>query len=158
MNNDETYIHYGADHFDKRFFNAVMNDVFPSVKPLHGGLWASPIDSNCSWNDFCKNNEYELDKLGKYFQFKLTDDSKVMFIDSNYKLDKLVSEGFCKNNGFTTSRLINIGLYYLDFEKIANFGYDAILVFINYETYMSLYGWDCDTLLVLNPDCVIEVE
>ena len=38
-------------------------------------------------------------------------------------------------------------------------GYDAILVNISndHNLYWALYGWDCDSLLVLNKDVVEEI-
>ena len=50
---------------------------------------------------------------------------------------------------------------YLDFEKIAE-NYDAIWLTEKgmQETRWSnpdLYGWDCETFLILNPKCCYEV-
>ncbi len=146
------YVHCGSDHFDKNLFVFAKNQTeYPWVKPDFGGMWASPLDSDNKWDDWCLSNDFHIDELIQRFYFKLTDDAKVIVIDSNDKLEKLVSQGLCRKH-FTISE------YYLDFEKILQQGYDAISVIINAETYWSLYGWDCDTLLVLNPDCIIEVE
>ena len=47
---------------------------------------------------------------------------------------------------------------FLDFEKIKE-EYDAIEVLISsdHQLYYDLYGWDCDSLLVLNKECIEEI-
>ena len=47
----------------------------------------------------------------------------------------------------------------LDFEKLSH-KYDAIEVNISSddELYYKLYGWDCDSILVMNPDVVQEFQ
>ena len=52
--------------------------------------------------------------------------------------------------------------YYIDFEKCFDQGIDAIelKVFSYWDNadqsilYWKLYGWDCDCILILNPDCI----
>lgn len=49
-----------------------------------------------------------------------------------------------------------------DFEKIKDMGIDAIQYNLSNDTtkdyfqglYYSLYGWDCDSILILNKDCI----
>ena len=45
----------------------------------------------------------------------------------------------------------------LDFEKLAQ-EYDAIEVLISGDPglYYELYGWDCDSILIMNPEIIIE--
>lgn len=151
------YIHYGSDHFDRNKFMPITNKSYPWAKP-HGGMWSSPVDSNDTWEDWCQGNGVGLDKLDEQFRFILADSSRVLRINSNKDLDNLYSQGYNRSNFDQYPCLVDDDQYYLDFEKILANGYDAIQVTITNETYWSLYGWDCDTLLVLNPDCVIEIE
>ncbi|MFR3519297.1 MAG: hypothetical protein ACLTT4_12785 [Coprobacillus cateniformis] len=46
----------------------------------------------------------------------------------------------------------------LDFEELKR-QYDAIEVNISndYGLYWKLYGWDCDSILVMNSDVVVEI-
>ena len=44
---------------------------------------------------------------------------------------------------------------WLDFEKLQE-RYDAIEVYID-NLYWDLYGWDCDSILILNKEIVKEV-
>ena len=41
----------------------------------------------------------------------------------------------------------------LDFEKIAE-EYDAIEVNIDNSLYYALYTWDCDSILIMNPNII----
>ena len=46
----------------------------------------------------------------------------------------------------------------LDFEKLAE-TYDAVEVSISsdFDLYYKLYGWDCDSIVIMNPDVVVEL-
>jgi hypothetical protein len=56
----------------------------------------------------------------------------------------------------------------LDFEKLLERGIDAIELHLSEEDvsnltvveglYWSLYGWDCDSILIMNPDVIVGVE
>lgn len=153
----EVYVFCGSDHFDRNLFMPIKNESYPWVKP-RGGMWSSPVDSENTWEDWCRGNSFRLEKLDKQFRFILAEGSKVLRIESNKDLDELYSKGYKRSDFDQYSYLHDNGLYYLDFEKILADGYDAIQVTITNEIYWSLYGWDCDTLLVLNPDCVMEIE
>ena len=152
----EIYVFCGSDHFDRSIFMPVTNEPYPWIKP-RGGMWSSPVNSDNTWEDWCQENSFRLRKLDRQFRFVLAEGSRVLRIESNKDLDELYSQGY-KRSDFDKHQYLRDDMYYLDFEKILANGYDAIQVTITNETYWSLYGWDCDTLLVLNPDCVIEIE
>lgn len=145
------YIHYGSSHFDKEKFIPIVNEtVF--VKP-HGGMWASPCNSKFGWKEWCESENWRIERLLEHFVFELKENSDVLIIDSNANLDALKSMGYC----IEYLNYASSDQYYLDFEKLLDKGWDAIEVHINSEIYWSLYGWDCDSLLVLNPDCIVEI-
>lgn len=157
LNNiDKVYVVFGSDHFDRSMFVPITNESYPWVKP-RGGMWSSPVNSEITWEAWCLDNRFGIEKLGKQFRFILADGSRVLKISSNKDLDDLYSRGY-KRSDFDQYPYLHDDQYYLDFEKILADGYDAIQVTITNETYWSLYGWDCDTLLVLNPDSVVEIE
>ena len=60
------YIHYGSNKFDKNKFIPIRNEMF-MTKPK-GGMWASRVDSDYGWFDWCNNNDFELDFLKKSFK------------------------------------------------------------------------------------------
>ena len=49
-------------------------------------------------------------------------------------------------------------MVYLDFEEMLRNGIDAVYVEISSDNrlYWALYGWDCDSIVVMNP-AVVEV-
>lgn len=145
------YIHYGANSFDLNEFNPIQNR-HSFNKPL-GGLWASPTDAADNWFDWCCENDFRMDTLGESFQFDISPTSNIISIASVDDGRKLVSdlpEIFSFDRTF-----FDIPELCIDFEKLLDRGIDAISFKLTPETYWLLYGWDVDSLLVFNPDCII---
>ena len=143
MNN--IYVH-GGGKFDINKFTPIKNRNF--VKPS-GGLWGSPINSSYGWLEWCEHNNFFLDKYKKdKFFFKLKENARLLYINNADMLQDLPK--------------VDIDMYsscfvVLDFEKLAQ-EYDAIEVNISSDRqlYWDLYGWDVDSILVMNSD-VIEI-
>jgi hypothetical protein len=136
-------IHYGSNVFNPKLIQPIKNDNW--VKPK-GGLWTSPINSNWGWKDWCESEDFRECSKENSFTLKLHDWAKICVIDS-------VSDLVCLPYYESYKR-------YLDFEKIAE-NYDAIWLTEKgmQETRCSnpdLYGWDCETFLILNPKCCYE--
>ena len=142
------YVHYGSDHFDPDKFTPIKSVSF-SNKPI-GGLWASPCDSENSWYDFSLG--FNADRLDKWFTFTLKDDAKVLTIKTEQDLYELADAGFCVYS--LNGERNHWRAFYPDFNKLCIAGYDAIEVYMTDTIYWNLYGWDVDSLLVLNPNCV----
>ena len=75
--NKPVYVHYGTDTFDK--------DLVTSIKKVHPskpdrGIWASRIDCDYGWKQFCLNEGYHIDSLKRYFYFTIKDDAKILEI------------------------------------------------------------------------------
>lgn len=139
------YIHYGATEFDISKFKPIANQQPARVKPI-GGLYASPKDSSVGWKDWCEYEDYKVNRLKTSFEFVLKDGSKVLEIRRKEELERL-SEKYMLQK-------LYYGPFCLNFEEIAK-DYDAIHIDgAEIFLYNALYGWDCDTLLVLNPECV----
>ena len=140
------YIHYGHKSFDRNRFVPIRNRrVF--TKP-DGGLWVSPINAEYGWKQWCEENEFRECRTGNSFTFTLTPDAKVLYLCSADSLgslpqikDELALSDWCM----------------LDFEKLLELGYDAVEISITAspQLYWSLYGWDCDSILVMNPEVIV---
>ena len=147
-----SYIHYGSSEFDINKFGMITNQG--TNKPL-GGLWASPVDnSHYCWKDWCIDNDYKVEKLKESFIFDIEPDAKILRIWSNYDLYQLD----IYDNDLRYYQLKHPGhtWWTLDFERMIHDGYDGMEVIISTnDIYYALYGWDCDSLLVFNPDIMI---
>ena len=163
---EEIYRHYGHDKFDiNRFVKIKNRELFN--KPF-GGLWSSPTkDVDVGWARWCMQEEFYVDKLDKYFDFKLKDNARVLRIEKIKDLEKLpkvdLYDELVNLQALNIMHSVKYMHFDIDFEEIVK-NYDAILVYMYRDEeskgmksmYFELYGWDVDTLLVLNPD-VIEI-
>jgi hypothetical protein len=123
-----------------------------------GGLWASPVDADFGWKTWNDNEHFRECSESNCFTFTLTESANVYHIYSVADLKSLPEYA----NFIVPSRW-----YCIDFEKALEQGYDAIELHISEEErtdtepfeclYFKLYGWDCDSILIMNPDVVMEV-
>ena len=141
------FIHYGHDKFEKDKFELVKNRLDAS-KPT-GGLWASRIDSPNGWKDWCESNEFGTEKLTTSFMFTLKEDAKVLIITNTKQLEQLPK----MKNPLPIPTMWSM----IDYEALAT-EYDALELLISedYELYFSLYGWDCDSIVIMNPEVIIQ--
>ena len=130
----------------KNLFNDNMR-TFGLNKPI-GGVWASSYTPNkeyvSEWHNFLVN---EMDKNPSFGTvFKLKKDAKVYQI---HTLEDLIKLPFKKSTWREE----------LDFNKIKTL-YDGIYLSSEgqWNTRLTqpynLYGWDVETLLILNYDCI----
>lgn len=136
-----TYIHYGSNHFDTTRFRPVLNTSCFN-KPI-GGLWASSQDTEFGWKEWCLQEAFKTDCLKKHFSFVLKPSAKVLIIKDTDDLKELPR--ICDDSFWVC----------LDFEQLAKH-YDAIELKLSNcpDLYFALLGWDCDSLLVMNPDMI----
>lgn len=139
---EKTYIHYGSAIFNPNLFKPIRNEQ-RWVKPK-GGLWASPVEAILGWKDWCEREEFRECIEENSFKFTLPE-SNIFVIDSVEQLKELPV--ICDPAWSSISTLI-------DFEKCMWLGYDAIELNLStdHRLYWELYGWDCDSILVMNPD------
>ena len=147
----EKYIHYGHKNFDVNLFCPIKNRDF-FVKP-DGGLWASNINAEYSWKDWCESTEFKSCNEDNSFTFFLSEDAKILKIKSSDQLKLLP-----KLDGETETGCV-VSWVLLDFEELSR-EYDAIEVYISYDKnlYFDLYGWDCDSILIMNPGVINMIE
>ena len=141
--NMSRYIHYGSAKFDKSKFKSIENIQFFN-KP-NGGLWGCEVGTKFGWKEFCELENIDWVNLSDSFEFELTPEARVLRL---HNLDDYVE--------FRSKYAINdigikLALGY-DFERIAK-EYDVIDFKVG-ELYMALYGWDVDSIVVLNPDVI----
>jgi hypothetical protein len=133
-------IHYGTDSFDPTKFVNVSNRQW--IKPL-GGLWTSPVESEWGWKEWCEAEEFNTHKLTKSVRFNFT--GMTITIDREADLQLLPWNG---SSSFIRG---------IDFEKLVRNGIHAIHLTeqgqneTRFSSPFTLYGWDCESVLVMNP-------
>lgn len=150
--NRQIYIHYGSTRFDPGKGFPIRNEK-NWTKP-QGGLWGSRTSAKFGWKDWCIANEFrECDPVNS-FEFAMKDESRIIIINTLAQLRRLPK---------AKSELVSS--YCIDFEKCLRLGIDAIELcwygdeyqnFATGDLHFELYGWDCDSILVLNPDAVVQ--
>ena len=174
------FVHYGLNKFDKNLFEPICNHPIelPS-KPSNGGYWGEIKDSDYTWKEWCVaedfpifNNECENHETSGYrTEFELIEGAKVLYIKSPEDVKKLptikitYSFEYTEHDGALISK--SYSRYYIDYDKIANENiYDAIVchyIMYRHELCLSgkyliggdiLYGWEVDSILVINPDVI----
>lgn len=152
---NKKYIHYGHKKFERERFCSISNEM-AFVKPI-GGLWASPVDCDWGWKDWCKDSGFRKCKKSNSFTFTLKTDANVAHI---FSINDLHMFPRLKNEYILDS------WYCFDFEKMLKDGIDAVELHLSEEDrsccsdwqdglYWQLYGWDCDSILIMNPDVVV---
>lgn len=152
------YIHYGHTKFDRDLFVPVRNGHGIN-KPV-GGFWASPVDAERGWYNWCKDNEFVLGRLKTHFEFELSQDARVLELtpDNVWDLPEDEKSFFTRSPRYEGDIFCPSMVEAVDFEALAR-EWDVLECSLTEhpELYWSLYGWDCDCILVLNPDVVVEV-
>ena len=149
MKTSKTFIHYGSTTFDTKRFKAIQNR--PSFNKPFGGLWASPIDSENGWKQWNETECYAECIEENSFTFQLKPEARVYTIKSRADVYAMLERYRGKS---LIPGLANIGFPIFDFEEMTK-DYDAIVFFINGETYEALYGWDCDSICLFNPEAAV---
>lgn len=128
----------------KTYLNQLKNRTLP--KPF-GGLWASRVNAKWGWKDWCESEEFRECNKNNSFSFVISDVAKILQINSVKDIENLPL--ISKNSSWIC----------LDFEELSR-DYDAIEVNISEDEmlYWNLYGWDCDSILVMNPDVIQEIQ
>ena len=70
----KTYVHYGADKFDRNH---------PLSEPMWdkpAGLWASPVGAKWGWKDFCQSEKFHTERLDHSFSFQLKKGTRILTV------------------------------------------------------------------------------
>ena len=125
---------------------------------LDYGLHQGGDVSDYSWLDFLE--DAGIDKRSDvHFNFTLQDDATICTIDNVNDFQKI--EEFVLNKDklkYLHAGSILVRTIYLDFEAMVRHGIDAIELDLtkNYsDLYYALYGWDVNSILIMNKDIII---
>lgn len=140
-------IHYGTDKFEPKKFQPITNNNW--VKSL-GGMWFSPIDSKDGWRDWCIGEEFSRFDESKFLVAELLPDTRIFVIDS--------VEDLLKAPLYTPSLCSTLYGQVIDFEQLSK-DYDCIHLTADGQARTrfgrpNLYGWDCETVFVMNHKCI----
>ena len=141
-------IHYGCPHWVPSHF--VFPENLPAFVKPKGGLWASPVDSNYGWKEWCQQEEFHTGSLKHWFVFEFT--GRIMTIDTEADLKKMCFRSL--------PEIPYLQMQFPDFEELAK-KTDAIYLTEagQWKTRLlmgpNLYGWDCECVLILNPAGVV---
>lgn len=149
------YIHYGAKAFDPSIGFPIKNrDNWP--KP-YGGLWASRQSATFGWKEWNENEMFcDFDETNS-FKFTLRDGANIAVIHNMRDLRLLPT---------IESSMSCLWSTIINFEECLRQGYDAVELcwygdeYKNQKAddmYFGLYGWDCDSIVVLNSEAVIQI-
>lgn len=159
------FVHFGTD-FDNSKFEKIKNRIDGLNKPGKG-FWGSYLDSEYGWEQlfedpkkYLTSTYFESNDSKEWFAanepnkilqsfYKLKEDAHVLVLKTVEDLQQLPSRG-----------LNSAGKALIDWEKIAE-QYDAISVKISNSTNefrQAMYGWDADSLVVTNPNTIIQVD
>lgn len=144
---------YGCgSSFEHEKFQAVRNrEMFN--KPERG-LWSSPVDSEWSWKQWGEQNDFG--DFSTCFSFVFS--GSLLKIDSERSLE-LVYKNYPLGVGECFPASLTEEMKLIDWEKIAD-DYDGVWLTekgeneTRWSAPITLYGWDCETILVMNKDAV----
>lgn len=150
------YIHYGSDKFSTDMFNKATGEAYGTgLKPC-GGLWGCPLDTKNNWHDWCLGNNFRTERLDKHFIFEVKDDAKILKLHTIDDLDALKPYAAMIKN---RSEWMPLEVMSVNFIKLIQDGWDGIEVYIHDEQmYFAMYGWDVDSIVVFNSNCLIFEE
>lgn len=155
------YIHYGSKKFDKKRVTCKRPSHLGS-KPNYG-LWASPLDTNWGWKDWCDNEGYMECTEENSFMFSLTSTAKILNIFTEDDIMPYISrsEQWAVLSDWRThiygSAPKTSVIDTIDWDKIVSDGYDAVELYNSIDLHYTVFNsWDCDSIVILNPDIVVE--
>lgn len=141
-NIDLDLICYGCgDEFVSADFEEITNRTHN--KPS-GGLWASPVNSAWGWKDWSDSEDWgDLST-----SFEIIYSGNTLVIDTLFDLHHLIVQ-----------HIDNFNSFWPDFEAMKKLGIDGIFLTEKGEketrfTEPGLYGWDCESIVVLNPEAL----
>ena len=151
------YRHYGTDHFDPSMvLGPKAKQPGLSIKPC-ASFWASPVNSERSWEDWCKCNGFWTGDESRV-DFELSPEAKIYRISSVEDWENLKDRFPGRLRSELELRFADDSSHYADPDWIAVAEvFDGIEVSISScpALYDAMYGYDVDSIAVWNPDVVV---
>jgi hypothetical protein len=137
--------HFGSPGYNPALFKTIADALGWQAKP-RGGLWTSPVNSDFGWADWCKSEDFRTHALKDYFDLDFQ--GELLVIDSEADLEKIP--------------WVDLGelTYFPIFMPLVLCGIDGLHLTwkgqreTRFSRPKNLYGWDCETVLVFNPDSI----
>ena len=159
---DRVYRHYGDGIFLKEKQEQVLGTRM--MKPLGGGIWASPVDSDVTWDVWCSNEHFHEDSLAHHFEFRLRPEARIFVINNDDDFFEFIkkypgrpTDTFEKKlySSFDEPREVECFPDYIKATK----DYDGLEVNISKDPrlYHLMYGWDVDSIVIWNYDIIEEL-
>ena len=151
------YIHYGASMLDKSKVLEIKDWAIRS-KP-NKGLWASPVNADWGWKDWCESNDFRMDTFSESFRFRVDKKAKILRVRCEEDIlpfvifdEHVIYRGMlgCKTDICDS----------LNREKLYE-RFDGIELFISDNYYMHdgiFNSWDCDSIVVWNPKVILPIK
>ena len=145
------YIVLGKTELKEELFNTNLTNN--GINKPKGGLWSSPYnkDTISGWYQFCKDENFIKGDNSVGVIFSLKEEARIYTIDTKEDLDNLAN----KYPIVVKENLRYNFMSTIDYTKVSK-DYDAIYLTdkgqwaTRFSRPNTLYGWDCETLLVLN--------
>ena len=158
---EKIYVHYGTTKFDKEKFKPI--ETLPFFPKPRGGFWASANDAKFGWKEWNKQENYQETRDDNKIEFKLSPEARVLRLESTKDISDAVkrypTELPKEIQASDMAGILRMTLCPLDFNAISR-DYDAIEVIVSNWNGVSqmLPMWDCDSIVIMNPDIVVPIE
>lgn len=150
----QEFITHGKECFDRDQFIIPSNR--PYINKPYGGLWGCRYKpySNSAWHEWCVSERFFTEALKSGFIYSIKEDSRLYIIDTYRDLEE-ITDRF--PNDKDDLLFPNKTIDYVGIMK----EYDAIYLtdrgqsVTRHSRPYSLYGWDVESILILNGDIII---
>ena len=150
----KTYIHYGSDTYNPELVSKAQPFVIMS-KP-DKGLWASPVDAEFGWAEWCELEDFDKSDFEKSFKFTLKPTAKILEIHKEEDIVPYVVFNSDINMFRRSGQLTDCSDMLNKIKLYSQF--DGIELHISEDYERLHYGifntWDCDSICVWNPDVI----
>ena len=144
-----SYITYGMPYFDKSLLVPKSQPLLVRGNKPVGCFWGSPISAKFGWKEWCEAEEFYKSDFSLYIVWKLKPDARILKIKSEKDIESLpVVIDYCLE--FMPNIDYNLLRNKFDAVELLNPSLGKGLY--NSEKARGFSTWDCQSIVVLNPD------